>query len=68
MQTWTKQQETPVPCDERVIVTDGKECLICRVKDIGFMSLQVEAIDGYEWETNFDYREITHWMPAPTLP
>lgn len=75
--TWIKQNETPLPFNTRIIATDGRVmCVITVIRRVSepldseqfWYTLNPEAISGYEWEVDFAYRDITHWMLAPELP
>lgn len=74
---WNKQSEQPLPFGKRIIFTNGKEAVIGIIEENlveegnikrYWHFLRPEGVGGYEMEVEFDYSDITHWMPVPTLP
>jgi hypothetical protein len=55
------------PTDIPILVTDGAfvAALILK-KDSKFPD--GVAFGGYEWDWDFDPRDLTHWMPLPKPP
>lgn len=58
------------PKDVPILVTDGKHIVVIKR---GILIGNVPWPDpvgfaGYDWEWNFEYADLTHWMPLPEPP
>ena len=67
MSEW--QPISTAPKDTPILATDGKLIIVlmrgtCGGEDwpdsVGF--------GGYEWEWDFEWKDLTHWMPLPEAP
>ena len=56
------------PKDVPVLVTDGTVIVSASISLHPFFWLDPVGFGGYEWDWDFDTKEITHWMPLPPLP
>jgi hypothetical protein len=68
---WVEFNKQRPPLNEGIIVTDGKGVTVCelerwetRKKEERF-SMCGYGFGGYEWEFDFEYENITKWMPLP---
>ena len=68
---WIPIRDQEPPKGEPVLITDGKVRVVAYWRDRhsdGTLNWGLEGVGGYEVETDFDDREITHWMLSPKLP
>lgn len=63
------------PRDCPILVTDGKQVTATRLVDWGPTTdgrrgtfMHGVAFGGYEWEYDFDLKDVTHWMSMPRPP
>jgi hypothetical protein len=55
------------PKNRPILVTDGRFVTAVLFESDSGYPYGVE-FGGYEWEWDFDWRELTHWMPLPEPP
>lgn len=56
-----------------ILVTDGKVITVLMRTQINhsgkiFDNLVGAGFSGYEWDWDFEWDDLTHWMPVPELP
>lgn len=51
-----------------VLITDGKIVTCAELSDTSRMWWTGHGFGGYEWEFDFEYEAVTHWMPLPEPP
>lgn len=60
-----------VPRDIPVLLTDGR-VVVAAVIDSeefrGIVRVREYGFSGWEWEWEFLWKDLTHWMPLPALP
>ena len=57
------------PQDTPVLVTDGKVIVVVARSNLyGDAWPDAVGFGGYEWEWDFEWKDLTHWMPLPPLP
>lgn len=67
MSTW-RPIET-APSAKPILVTDGKVIVVVEKGDCaGRPWPDPVGFGGYEWEFDFDWEDLTHWMPLPPAP
>lgn len=68
---WISLKDQEPPKGMSVLIMDGKLMAVVSwrtcYKD-GTPIWELEGIGGYEVETDWEDRDITHWMPLPGLP
>jgi len=75
---WISIKDKPIPADTPVLVaatswTDQKLISICQVSyytdgNTISSSLCGVGFGGYEWEFDFEHKDISHWRPLPKPP
>lgn len=72
MSEWIPVSEKPLPFGEVIIVAAdsymGKFVAVATVGKCEHHFVSVEGVSGWEVEVDFQYSDITHWMPAPEFP
>lgn len=59
----TAPKKTPI------LVTDGRVIVVLeRGECAGDDWPDAVGFGGWEWEFNFEWKDLTHWMPLPALP
>jgi len=52
-----------------ILVTDGQVVVVLeRGSSAGDDWPDPVGFGGYEWEWDFNWCDLTHWMPVPALP
>jgi hypothetical protein len=52
-----------------ILVTDGKMIIV--IERCGYVGNDYPGevgFGGYEWDFDFIWKDLTHWMPLPELP
>lgn len=59
-----------IPSATPVLATDGKVIVVLERGDAfrGGYCPHAVGFSGYEWEFDFVWGDLTHWMPLPPLP
>jgi hypothetical protein len=55
------------PRDAPILVTDGKVIVVLKI-DTGDDWPCPVGFGGWEWGWEFEWGDLTHWMPLPELP
>ena len=66
---WIHVKTEKPPLNKIILVTDGDDIMcveICAMGAVQLMTLQ--GVYGHDWNTLFDYVDITHWVETPALP
>jgi hypothetical protein len=57
------------PKDIPILVTDGKVIVVLLIGECGQQDYpDPVGCDGYDFEWDFDWKDVTHWMPLPEAP
>jgi hypothetical protein len=58
------------PYKTPIIVTDGDTVIVAErwLYCDNIDGLGPVGFDGYEWEWDVDWKDLTHWMPVPVPP
>jgi len=67
---WNNVKEITPPIETGILVTDGKYITVCELRKFsdGEYFMSGHNFGGYEWEFDFYFNEVTHWMELPKLP
>lgn len=70
MEKWIDIKKKIPPLGKGILVTDGKTMTITRIEELGDKRRYMDGFgfSGYEWEYDFEYEDITHWMPLCNVP
>jgi len=57
------------PMNTPILVTDGKVIVVVECELVcGKPFLAGVGFGGYEWDFDFEWKDLTHWMPQPNMP
>jgi len=57
------------PKNTPILVTDGDVIVVVkRGEFVGKDWIDEVGFGGYEWDWNFEWEDLTHWMPLPEPP
>jgi hypothetical protein len=57
------------PTKTPILITDGKIVTVTQLITLsGHMTMNGHGFSGWEYEYDFRYGEVTHWMPLPAAP
>lgn len=68
---WISVKEKTPPRGQDILVTDGEIITCTNLEDWekGKLTLMgCVGFSGYEWEYDFEYKDITHWAELPKPP
>ncbi len=66
---WVDIKKTKPKHGEKVFITDGNVIVSAKVDAESFDYIWWEpyGFDGFEWDWDFEHKEITHWAELPDI-
>lgn len=75
MSKWINITRQQPDHQQKILITDGTMVTAAEYwvwpqadKKFGLCPFRCLGFDGYEWEWDFNPKDITHWMPLPNPP